>query len=184
MKKLFCIIVLLLTFGSYVNAQSSNQQSSESSDAITSEVIAQDFSNCTVNYQASLDAFDKGVFGISVDGYFGKNFGFTTGTYYNFDSSNLFFEVGPIYGCPISKNVLFGTQLKGVIVAYDEVKLDANYKKKDSKTKIGGGLILMPHLDFKFGKLLFKVGYNLGWIKTIGKAEFGHNFQVGLGFCI
>lgn len=147
------------------------------------ELSSEKFSNGYVSYMANVNDFGLGYYGLGWVYYGNSGFGTTCSLHGNWGiakKGNLQLMFGPIYGMPMNDNVLIGAQLKGVMGTYD------GFNKKDGReeVKLGGGMYFMPNIELRAGKISLTVGYNLGWLKYEGKAEFAHNLHLAIGYAL
>lgn len=164
------------------NTTVNNHGNSTGSEAVVNndELSAEKFSCWYVSYTASVKKFDGGFYGLGWITYGKSGFGATfsaNGNYGLVKPGNLMFQFGPLYGYPINENVLIGAQLKGFVSTYEGTN-----KKGYKDQKVGGGMFFMPNIALRAGKISLTVGYNLGWGKVGGPAEFAHSLHLAVGY--
>lgn len=102
MKKVITLFALAITALSF---NASAQRAGEFTIS-QKEVTAEDFTNWFVSYDASLDNFDKGSYGIGWVTYGENGFGATMsahGSWGLVDPGSLMFQFGPVYGYPVTE---------------------------------------------------------------------------------
>ena len=165
MKKALLLLTIFITSLS-ASAQVTNE----------STIKPSDFSNFLIEYSADPSHFDTGYYGFNINGYFGDTgFGGSFGMMANYgivDDGGLMYKFGPIYGYPVSKNLMVGAKLRGFIYTY-------NY---GDESKVNGGITVTPGLTFKFGKLLLNAGFEFGWLNKANKLY--KQIELGIGIQI
>ena len=168
-----------VTAQSYVSADSNlntqdmpNERKTEQS----SDITAENFSNIFLSYSAQFDHFDMGAYGIGWVVYGKGGWGMTLACDMNYgivDPGSLLVRVGVACGAPVHPNIMLNCSLAGCLSGYKSYK--------DSEFKTGYGVVATPGISFRADRLVFNLGYDLGWMKNDGSG-FAHNFRVTLGY--
>lgn len=159
--------------------------SAESTVNSSEEIGIEDFGGLYLYYSAPFDKFDHGYYGIGWRTYNSSGFGaaFSVNANYGLGDGNVLCKFGPIYGYKVTDWLAVNADLRGFINSYDKVdKININTGKSSTSFAITGGITLTPGFEFKIGKLLLGIGYELGWCH--GNSRLYHNAEFAIGLHI
>ncbi|MDE7406794.1 MAG: LysM peptidoglycan-binding domain-containing protein [Muribaculaceae bacterium] len=142
-------------------------------NAYQAPVTAEAFSHWFLSYCGPFESLDYGMYGLGWTIYGASGFGARFSGHANYgivDDGTLYFKVGPIYGKPISDNVLIGAQLLANLF-YDNDKDGAN-----------GGVTILPHISFRADKFVLSIGAEVGWINGYDDVYNAAHISIGYNF--
>lgn len=137
-----------------------------------------DFSNLGVTYFADFRDFAHGFYGLVADVYYDSGFGFMLELKANYGivkPGSLNFYFGPQFGYSINEYFMPAVKLKGfmgyqdIVVGHTYGYLHSGpYDKDKTSLELGGGILFSPTLNFKFGRIVLGIGYDLGFYSIRG----------------
>lgn len=154
----------------------SQQTNPQSGTPVQKSVTAEDFSHWFLSYCAPFEGLDHGMYGLGWTEYLGSaGFGATLSA--NTDagiasggSASILFKLGPIYGKPISDNVLLGA------------KLLANIGSTQVSDDVTGGVTILPHIAFRADRFILTIGVEVGWFNGYDDVYNAAHITIGYKF--
>lgn len=136
------------------------------------------FSCIALTYLAQFKYFEHGFYGIYWQTFSESGWGgtFSINGNWGTGSGDIMFKLGPMYGHMVTDWCALNASLRGTIATCDK------YDKKTGKTKTGvtGGITVTPALNFKVGRLILGLGYEMGWWHNMKGLYHEAQFIIGM----